>query len=85
MINFRKARRLNWVDPNATVQTGRGLPQWRGTSHWLSWSRGLAEERALKLWLLPPSWHRALRRTFALAAAAPHYRLSRIRALARDI
>ncbi|MEE2644925.1 MAG: hypothetical protein VYD19_08325 [Myxococcota bacterium] len=60
----RSPRKANWLqrnDPNAIVQTGRGLPTWKGRTHQLYLKGPITEEVPLQLWLLPPSWHRVLR------------------------
>lgn len=48
------------LDPNARVQTGPGLPDWRWHEYRLVWSGPVRQEQALDLWLLSPAANRLL-------------------------
>ncbi len=50
----------NWYDPNATVQTGPGVPKVRWSSVDLRWSGPVSREQQMKLWLMPPWLSRSL-------------------------
>ncbi|MES2933226.1 MAG: hypothetical protein V4805_07040 [Pseudomonadota bacterium] len=45
---------LQSIDPDATVQTGPGLPDWRWHSYRLSWDGPVRQDQQLDLWLLSP-------------------------------
>lgn len=47
-------RYVQSVDPNARVQTGPGLPDWRWHEYRLSWSGPVRQDQRLDLWLLSP-------------------------------
>ena len=42
------------ADPDAKVQTGNGLPNWRWNVHSLTWNGPVAQDQMLDLWLLSP-------------------------------
>ena len=46
---------LGEVDPNANVQTGPGLPQWKWKTISLSWNGPVEKEQAVSLMLLSPT------------------------------
>jgi len=48
-VNFKR------VDPNAHIQTGPGLPQWRWHKIQLSWNGSVDADQPLRLWYLPPT------------------------------
>jgi hypothetical protein len=43
-----------WLDPNAVVQTGFGVPTWSWSSYELAFDGPVARDHALSLYLLPP-------------------------------
>jgi len=43
------------IDPNANLQTGPGLPQWRWTVIPLSWNGSVLSQQQIKLWYLTPT------------------------------
>ncbi|MDQ7091047.1 MAG: hypothetical protein Q9M50_10460 [Methylococcales bacterium] len=51
----KKSVNFNRIDPNASVQTGLGAPQWHWNKIELSWNGSVDSEQQLNLWLLPPS------------------------------
>lgn len=51
---------LRRVDPEARVQTGPGLPDWRWRSHQLRWEGPVSQTQTLDLWLLSPTDNQAL-------------------------
>ncbi|MGE0315831.1 MAG: hypothetical protein AB7P21_29810 [Lautropia sp.] len=53
------------VDPNAVVQTGEGLPDWRWQRNALGWSGPLPRDQVLELYLLAP-WQTSLARWVGL-------------------
>jgi hypothetical protein len=81
--SYRAARakaNLLAQDPNATVQTGPGMPSWSFSSHSLEWDGPVAADHVVRLVLLTPPFYRALAllRVFALLALAyAFYRASR--------
>ncbi len=50
----KRQRAYQVVDPEAKVQTGPGLPDWRWHTHRLAWNGPVGEEQTLDLWLLSP-------------------------------
>ncbi|MGE0385781.1 MAG: hypothetical protein AB7Q97_13700 [Gammaproteobacteria bacterium] len=42
------------VDPNASVQTGPGVPRWQWKEVSLQWNGPVARDQAMRLWLLSP-------------------------------
>ena len=52
--------KTDWVDPNAIIQTGPGIPDWNWREWHLSWSGPVTKEQRLHLWLLSPSVNRLL-------------------------
>jgi len=48
----QQQRALQQVDPNAIVQTGPGLPDWKWSTRRLSWSGPVSRDQELKLHLL---------------------------------
>jgi hypothetical protein len=68
-------------DPNATVPTGPGRPEWQWRSVVLSWSGPVERGQELHLWLIPP-WLNgvlAILRTGLLAALVLVFLVSRTR------
>ncbi|MDT8407120.1 MAG: hypothetical protein RQ715_07700 [Methylococcales bacterium] len=49
------------LDPNAKVQTGPGIPEWRGQQHHLRWQGRVTPEQTFRLWLLTPIQTRLLK------------------------
>ena len=50
-----------WVDPNAVVQTGPGIPSWgRGRGYELRWSGPVRADHRFQLYLVPPWLFRVL-------------------------
>jgi len=47
-------------DPQATVQTGPGIPAWEWDTVWLRWSGPVQKEQQLRLYLVPPGINRWL-------------------------
>lgn len=47
-------------DPNATVQTGPGIPKWTFTSHDLRWDGPVAADHTVRLFLVTPPLYRLL-------------------------
>ncbi len=43
------------IDPNAQIQTGPGLPQWRWNTVNFHWNGRVQAEQTIKLWLIPPN------------------------------
>ncbi len=52
--SYDKAISLAQIDPNATVQTGPGLPQWQWSRVQLSWNGPVERQQEVGLVLLPP-------------------------------
>lgn len=48
------AHEYDYVDPDAKVQTGPGLPQWQWRTHHLLFDGPVGQDQQLDLWLLPP-------------------------------
>jgi hypothetical protein len=48
------ARRLQDIDPHVAIQTGPGVPSWRGQVHRLSWQGPVQASQEVRLVLLPP-------------------------------
>jgi len=44
------------IDPDARVQTGPGVPDWRWKTLSLTWNGPVPRDHALSLWLLSPGW-----------------------------
>ena len=51
----KKSVNYNRIDPNATVQTGLGAPQWQWNKIDLSWNGSVDSEQQINLWLLTPT------------------------------
>ena len=51
----RAQQQLQQVDPNAVVQTGAGLPDWRWSQWQLNWSGPVRRDHRIELWLVPPA------------------------------
>ena len=51
---YDRAINLDQIDPNATVQTGPGLPQWQWSRIQLSWNGPVERQQEVGLVLLPP-------------------------------
>ncbi|MEM6962319.1 MAG: hypothetical protein AAF550_11365, partial [Myxococcota bacterium] len=58
-----------WIDPNAVIQTGPGVPTWRFRSFEISWAGPVDREHSFRLFLVPPAGFRliAFLRVFLLA------------------
>jgi hypothetical protein len=56
----RQAQNLQQLDPQANVQTGPGLPNWKWNRFNLSWNGPVAQQQNMKLWLMPPTLNRIL-------------------------
>jgi hypothetical protein len=50
----KQARQSLQQDPNAVVQTGPGIPNWRWRSWHLGWSGPVSADHELRLWITPP-------------------------------
>ncbi|MDM8559015.1 hypothetical protein [Candidatus Parabeggiatoa sp. HSG14] len=57
---FAKRKKLLQIDPNAQVQTGPGLPQWKWESISMRWSGPVQQNQSINLWLLSPTINSAL-------------------------
>ena len=53
-------RQYQSVDPDAKVQTGPGLPNWRWHEYRISWDGPVRQDQELNLWLLSPIANKAL-------------------------
>ena len=51
---YDRSTALDQVDPNATIQTGPGLPEWRWRSARLSWNGPVAADQRIGIYLLGP-------------------------------
>ncbi len=49
-----KTQNVMLQDPNALIQTGPGLPQWRWRSHSMSWNGPVDSDQTINLWLISP-------------------------------
>jgi hypothetical protein len=58
--NALKQRPLAMTDPNALIQTGPGLPDWRWRTINLSWNGPVDKDHRLRLYLLSPAFNLAL-------------------------
>ena len=58
--SYQRQRAYQMMDPDAKVQTGPGLPDWRWHSYRLSWDGPVRQDQPLDLWLLSPSANKAL-------------------------
>jgi len=50
-----KSQQMLRIDPNAQVQTGPGLPQWKWRSITMAWSGPTLQNQSIHLWLLSPT------------------------------
>ena len=50
-----KSQQMLRIDPNAQVQTGPGLPQWKWHSITMAWSGPSLQNQSIHLWLLSPT------------------------------
>jgi hypothetical protein len=57
---YERQRAYQMMDPDAKVQTGPGLPDWRWHSYRLSWDGPVRQDQLLDLWLLSPAANKAL-------------------------
>ncbi len=48
---------LQQIDPNAVVQTGAGLPDWRWSKWALRWSGPVRRDHQIELFLVSPGWN----------------------------
>ncbi len=55
--NALSSYRLQQVDPNAVVQTGPGVPQWRWHDVPLHWQGPVSKDHVISLYLLSPTLH----------------------------
>ena len=53
-------KKLVEIDPNAQVQTGKGMPQWHWRAIQLHWQGPVRQDEQLKLWLISPFWNAVL-------------------------
>ena len=65
----RGAETWKTVDPNAVVQTGEGLPDWRWQRNALGWNGPVKKDQTLRLYLLAP-WQTAMARWLGLLLLA---------------
>lgn len=56
----QRQRAYQVIDPEAKVQTGPGLPDWRWHSYRLVWDGPVRQDQPLDLWLLSPAANKAL-------------------------
>ncbi|MGD9157100.1 MAG: hypothetical protein PVG39_01715, partial [Desulfobacteraceae bacterium] len=52
---YARSRNVMLQDPNALIQTGPGLPQWRWHSHDMNWNGPVDSGQEISLWLVSPS------------------------------
>jgi len=57
---YQRQRAYQMMDPDAKVQTGPGLPDWRWHSYRLSWDGPVRQDQPLDLWLLSPAANKVL-------------------------
>jgi len=50
----KKAKRASRLDPQAVVQTGKGLPQWSWRAHQLDWNGPVSSGHEVRLWMTGP-------------------------------
>jgi hypothetical protein len=50
-------RSVEIIDPNARVQTGPGIPDWRWRRFDLAWTGPVGQDEQTRLWLLTPGWN----------------------------
>jgi hypothetical protein len=55
-----KRKKPPQIDPNAQVQTGPGLPQWKWNRIKMGWSGPVQQTQSIELWLLSPLVNSAL-------------------------
>jgi len=55
-----QAQNFNIIDPNATIQTGFGLPSWSWKQIDLSWKGPVVKQQEFRLILIPPGVNRSL-------------------------
>jgi hypothetical protein len=51
---------IELLDPDARLQTGPGIPDWRWNSFDLGWTGPVGEHESARLWLLTPTWNLVL-------------------------
>jgi len=49
------------IDPNATIQTGPGLPQWQWNKVFLSWNGQVSQNQQISFWYLSPALNAVLK------------------------
>ncbi len=54
-LQHQASANFSVIDPNANVQTGPGLPQWRWHEVSLSWNGPVSQDQQIELVLIPPS------------------------------
>jgi hypothetical protein len=77
-------KRAMMQDPEATVQTGPGVPTWQWKSWQLSWSGPVDKAHEVTLYLITPGWQRVLGFARVLALLALAYVLLRAVSFGRD-
>ena len=63
------AANFDRIDPEANLQTGPGLPQWRWQTVQLSWNGSVDSQQLIQLWYLSPFWTMLMHIVQALLAA----------------
>ncbi|MEA3437970.1 MAG: hypothetical protein U9R43_16020 [Thermodesulfobacteriota bacterium] len=53
-LDFRQKQAVFIQDPNALIQTGPGLPNWKWRSFAMKWNGPVNKDQQVRLWLLPP-------------------------------
>ncbi len=51
---YEQSQNVMLQDPNALIQTGPGLPQWKWHSHDMSWNGPVDSTQEISLWLISP-------------------------------
>lgn len=59
-INKVAAKQFSVADPNASAQTGPGVPRWQWRKDWIYWDGPVAEEQNLQIILLNPWINRGI-------------------------
>ena len=73
---YRKKQSLDEIDPNALVQTGPGLPDWKWNSIPLRWNGPVAQGQEMHLALIPPLAVSAIKMFLSLLLVVVAWRLS---------
>ncbi|NNL42651.1 MAG: hypothetical protein HKO79_09165 [Desulfobacterales bacterium] len=53
-LDYRKEQAVFVQDPNALIQTGPGLPNWKWRSFAMKWNGPVIKDQQVRLWLLSP-------------------------------